>query len=136
MNRAITDKEFYPAVWVTVAVLFAGYLVWRYALDMPAVSTCWIWKNWRCYCPGCGGTRSLEALLKGDIAGAFYYHPAVPVLAAGLGVYMVSQSVWRLRGKRGWVLRYQSWWAPAMVILLAANCLVRNVLLICFDIAL
>jgi hypothetical protein len=29
------------------------------------------------YCPGCGGTRALKALLSGDIAASLFYHPAV-----------------------------------------------------------
>lgn len=136
MKRQITDREFYPAVWVTAAALLAAYLVWRYALDMPTVSTCWFWKNWHVYCPGCGGTRSLIALLRGDLLKAFYYHPALVVTACGLGAYMLSQSIWRLRSKRGWTMHYQSWWVPMIAILLVLNCLLRNVLLIGFGIAL
>lgn len=38
------------------------------------------------YCPGCGGTRAVGALLRLDILGAFRLNPFVPV-AAGLFIY-------------------------------------------------
>lgn len=135
MKQQITDREFYPAVWVTAVAFLAAYLVWKYALGMPTVSTCWVWETWHVYCPGCGGTRSLIALLRGDLLKALYYHPALVVTVVGVSVYMLSQSIWRLRGKRGWVMHYQSWWAPGIAVLLVFSCLLRNVLLIFFDIA-
>ena len=39
-----------------------------------------------------------------------------------------SQTAWRLRGKRGWVLRYDRRWPMVLVGLFLANCVVRNVL--------
>jgi len=34
------------------------------------------------YCPGCGGTRAVGRLLRGDLAGAWHQHPYVVLLAA------------------------------------------------------
>ena len=135
MDHRITDREFYPAVWVTMRALAIGYGIWRYHLNMPTISGCWIWKNWHIYCPGCGGTRSLISLLQGDLLGAFYYHPALPISVFVLGIYMVSQTIWRLRKKQGWVLHYHHSWAPCMVLILLINCVIRNVLLLGFRIA-
>ena len=39
--------------------------------------------GWRC--PACGGTRMLTALLRGDLAGAWYYHP-IFLLLIGLAI--------------------------------------------------
>lgn len=38
------------------------------------------------YCPGCGGTRAVRALLSGHPVLSFLYHPVVP--------YMASVAVW------------------------------------------
>lgn len=48
---------------------------------------------------------------------------------------MVSQTVWRLRKKQGWVLHYHHSWAPCMVFILLINCLIRNILWLGFGIA-
>ncbi|MCR5775616.1 MAG: DUF2752 domain-containing protein [Lachnospiraceae bacterium] len=43
-------------------------------------------------CPMCGITRALASVLKGDFAGAFYYHPLWPVFLVAVGVYFLSIS--------------------------------------------
>ena len=50
----------------------------------------------------------------------------VPLALAA--IYLFSQTAWRLRGKRGWVLRYDRRWPMVLVGLFLANCVVRNVL--------
>lgn len=34
------------------------------------------------YCPGCGGTRALKYLLRGQVLASLYYHPLVFYMAA------------------------------------------------------
>lgn len=34
------------------------------------------------YCPGCGGTRAVRALLSGHPVLSFLYHPVVPYMAS------------------------------------------------------
>lgn len=38
------------------------------------------------YCPGCGITRSTGALIRGDVAGSWHYHPFLLIAAAQLAV--------------------------------------------------
>lgn len=40
-------------------------------------SECYFRTHWKIYCPGCGGTRALEALLQGKIMESFIYNPIV-----------------------------------------------------------
>ena len=44
-DRAMTDREAYPAAWVLVGTLVLAYLIWRYGLGMPTVSRCWVWEK-------------------------------------------------------------------------------------------
>lgn len=135
-GQPVTDREAYPAAWITLGVLAAAFLIWRFALGEPTVSRCWVWEHWRVYCPGCGGTRALIALARGQLGAALRYHPPVVITLALAGVYLLSQTVWRLRGRRGWVLHYRPWWPAAIVGLFLANCLVRNALWLGFGILL
>lgn len=43
------------------------------------------------YCPGCGGTRALKSLLRGDIIRAFLYHPFVVYFAFAYMFFMVYE---------------------------------------------
>ena len=132
----ITDREAYPAAWITLAALAGAVLLWRFALGAPTVSRCWMWERWHVYCPSCGGTRALIALTRGQIGEALWCHLPVVAALALAAAYLLTQTVWRLRGKRGWALHYRPWWPAVLVGLFLANCLARNVLWLGFGIPL
>lgn len=136
MKRPMTDREVYPTLWITLIAMAVAYLVWRFALGSPPVSGCWFYQNFHIYCPGCGGTRAVIALMHGQIFKSLYYHPAVPFAAISAVVYLISQTIWRLRGRRGWVLHYSRRWPGYLLAILLLNCVVRNVLWIGFHIPL
>lgn len=136
MNRQMTDREVYPAAWVTVSALTAAFLIWKCVLHAPTVSGCWVYRTWHIYCPGCGGTRALMALAKGHLLQALWYHPVVPVAAIWTVVYLSSQTLWRLRGKSGWTLHYDLRWPKWLLWLLALNWIVKIFLLVGFGIEL
>jgi hypothetical protein len=50
-------------------------------------------------CPGCGLTRALAYLVRGDLGQTVFYHPLAPLLALGLAV----AAVW------WWGYRYRRW---------------------------
>ncbi|MDO4315779.1 MAG: DUF2752 domain-containing protein [Oscillospiraceae bacterium] len=134
MDKRMTDREVYPTAWITLGALGAAFLIWKHLLGAPVVSGCWFYRSWHVYCPGCGGTRAVTALAHGRLLEALYYHPAVPVTAVLAAVYLSSQTVRRLRGGRGWALRYDVRWPRLLMALLLANCVLRNLLLIGFGI--
>lgn len=51
------------------------------------------------YCPGCGGTRAVRALLRGDLAMSFQYHPLVLYMAAVILAEAVSFGIARATKK-------------------------------------
>ena len=128
MNKKVTDREVYPAVWVTLTALGVGALLWKYALGAPTISRYWVWEHWRIYYPGCGGTRAVLALAYGHVLRALFYHAPAVVTAILAAVYLVSQTVWRLRGRQGWVLHYDSRWPGMLAALFLGNCVLRNIL--------
>ncbi len=91
------------------------------------------------YCPGCGGTRAVRLLIRGEVARSIQYHPFIPFLAAvfliegflylaGWGKALLKKEKRQpyILGLRG---RYRLW-TVAGVALVMVNCLVKNVCLL------
>ena len=51
------------------------------------------------YCPGCGGTRAVRALLHFDIIGSFKYHPIVPIAAFSALAYEIASIRCLIKGE-------------------------------------
>jgi len=67
-------------------------------------------------CPGCGMTRALASLARGDWAGAMALHPWSPVVAAELGLVWLAWGASLVRPLPGW----PAWLAPVLGANLAA----------------
>lgn len=87
------------------------------------------------YCPGCGGTRAVSALLHGKIVSSFICHPLVPYAAIVGGWFLISQSIQRISRhtiKIG--MKYRDiyiWLALGIVVI---NFIVKNILLMVWKI--
>lgn len=83
------------------------------------------------YCPGCGGTRAVAALLKGDLLTSFLCHPLVLYTAAAGGWFLISQTIERITRHRFRIgMKYRDGYVWAALIIVAVNFIVKNMLLI------
>nr|WP_296458502.1 DUF2752 domain-containing protein [uncultured Acetatifactor sp.] len=127
-KRKLETELFY----IGLIFLAAGAGVWavyHFALGgtVPRMP-CFFDKVLGIYCPGCGGTRALTALVHGRLLKAVWYHPLIPYLAVVGGGFMLTQGMERLgiRQVRGW--RYHAWYLYAAIGLIVLNFIVKNVL--------
>ncbi len=107
-------KRFAPTMWMAVpAVAGLLLLLWRPSDD--GVTICPYRNCTGGACPGCGMTRALASLVKGDVATAWYYHPLSPLvgleLVIGWGI-AVAYNRGYLRGTS---------WRPILTVVLAIN---------------
>lgn len=81
------------------------------------------------YCPGCGGTRAVKALLKGRFLLSAYYHPLVPYAAVIYLSFMLTQSAERIsRGKLAIGMHYHNRFLWTALAVLAGNFILKNML--------
>lgn len=128
-----SDKCFYIIGWVLIVLVLAVLLmVQAGVLDrFGGLPPCVLHSRTGLYCPGCGGTRAVIALLHGHILASLYYHPIVVYTAIVGGWFMISQTIQRFsQGKLRIGMHYRDiylWLALAIVVI---NCLVKNLVLI------
>lgn len=115
-------------VGVVVLFAFAGMILQR--MDIIPNMPCIVHDIFRIYCPGCGGTRAIFALLKGNVVESIYSNPAI-VLGTTLVLYYevgVLLTLIKRNGKR----YYSTSIVPIVifVIIVMVFAVVRNYLLI------
>ena len=143
LNLLRTDKtldfSFYIIGWVCLILALVLGLAWKsgYFLWIFPPDGCVLHNLTGYYCPGCGGTRAIHALLHGHIVRSFFYHPIVVYTAVFFGWFMLSQTIEKAsRGRLAIGMHYRDiylWIALAIVLL---NWLVKNLVLAVFGIAL
>lgn len=133
-----TDQVLYSLICILAvpALLMAGWYLWMTAYVIPTeIQGCMMLRVTGFYCPGCGGTRAVFALLSGDVVKSLMYHPAVLYGAVLFVWYFGSQTLMRLtKGKvRG--LTMKPLYLYILLGIICVNFIVRNVLLLAFGIA-
>ena len=126
------DRDFYIMGWCAAGIFAALFLfvrvtgipVWKFLLPCPFHALT------GAYCPGCGGTRAVRALLAGKWLRSFVLHPFVPYAALLSGWFMISQTIERVSGSRIRIaLRFRDVYIWIALLLIVVNCLVKNLAL-------
>ena len=85
------------------------------------------------YCPGCGGTRAVWALLSGRPVLSFFYHPIVLYAAVLYLLFMVSHTIERITSHRWRIgMRFKSGYLYFALVLIAINIAVKDIALTAF----
>ncbi|MBQ8173898.1 MAG: DUF2752 domain-containing protein [Clostridia bacterium] len=118
---------FFNGCLFAAAVAVAVYMVLLYGLDFPF--RCSFSAASHLYCPGCGFTRAVRALLSFDILASLAAHPFALLGIGVIGYYEVA--LFRAARGRG---RVRAWPAVSFAVGLLCFFVLRNLLLILFGI--
>lgn len=127
------DIYFYIIGWCGIALvlvyLFVKNVFHVDIIDYTLPCTLYTWTGF--YCPGCGGTRSVFALLRGDILRSVYLHPFVPYAAIVGGWFMISQTIERIsRGRIKIALHFRMIYVWIALAIIFINVIYKNALLL------
>lgn len=121
-------------IFVAAVYLLVDMLCDRYGIIVPKM--CVFRMLTGLYCPGCGGTRSILALLHGNVIKSFIYNPFVLYSFIITFIFYISQTASRLTHGLIKGLRIRKSYIYAGIILLVANFAVKNFCLVVLGIRL
>ena len=125
------DTGWYIAGWI-VAVIFAAACIGHHVSGGETLNytmPCMVHEVTGVYCPGCGGTRALVALMEARFWTSFVYHPIVMYVFCLGTWFMVSQTVERLsKGKILIALHYKDRYLWIALGIIIVNFVLKNVL--------
>lgn len=125
-----TEKRLYILGWIGIAfILFMGVVLNAANFDFLAfVPPCGFRYVTGYYCPGCGGTRAVRALLQGKLITSFLYHPFVLYCVFIMMVFMVTNTI-QLLTKNRWKigLKYRHGYLYGGVIVIIVNWMIQNI---------
>lgn len=131
MNKK-TDDGFYLAGWgaILAAILLGAFRKATGFNLFVLLRPCMFHALTGYYCPGCGGTRAVRALLHVQLLESFRHHPFVLYAAAVSAWFMLSQTIERISKGRirvGMHFREVYMWIALGIILV--NFLIKNLAL-------
>lgn len=127
------DIYFYIIGWIMIGA-FAGFLLFVKIFHLDILSLfppCVMHLVTGFYCPGCGGTRAVNAMIHGHVLLSFFYHPFVLFTAVFGGWFMLSQSVDRISRHRIPIgMHYRNVYLWITLILIFGNWFLKNGILL------
>ena len=133
------DKYFYITGWICIFLLalFALVIYIFGTQILELVPPCAFHKITGFYCPGCGGTRAVFSLARGEIVRSFIFHPIVIYTLIVGGWFLISQSIQRISKNKICIAMHISpiyIWLALIIVL--GNFFIKNALLLFCNIAL
>lgn len=126
------DLDFYIMGWCGIGAAILVLLISRIAdFDfLKLLGPCVFHRLTGYYCPGCGGTRAVRALLAGRPLLSLWYHPIVLYGGAVCGWFMLSQTIERISGGRIRIgLHFREIYIWVALVFIIVNCLIKNLAL-------
>ncbi len=128
VDMSLERRLFYIGLAALPASFFLYWLYFSVIFPLWPFHGC-IWDVvFGIYCPGCGGTRAIEALLNGKLLTSLWYHPAVGYSIAIYGIFMASQLLALISKGRFRGIRFHNWYLYVVLIIIVVNCLAKNYL--------
>ena len=128
-----TEKKLY-ILGIGISILV--FVVWVLSLFTPfslknIVPPCMLHQLTGLYCPGCGGTRAVMALIKGRCLSSFFYHPVVLYSFLLAAYFMITNSIQLvLRNKWNIGMKYKDRYLYLLVGLILGNWVIQNIFIL------
>lgn len=136
MRPSLSKKEERTLYWICVSILLALALLMALTRLLgihlsELMPGCLFLRLTGYYCPGCGGTRAVMSLFRGEWLHSFWYHPVVPYTAVIGGWYVISHTI-ELVSKEKYAIgmHYRNLYLYLAVALILINWIIKNLFIL------
>ena len=112
--------------------IIAVILIKANLIELP-ITDCMFFQLTGFYCPGCGGTRALIALLHFQLIDSLIYHCFVTYVVICYLVFMVIHTVHLISRRKIKTITFHMRYVVIGIILLIAQLIIKNGLVLLFD---
>ena len=95
---------------------------------------CAIYQRTGYYCPGCGGTRAVKALFRGDILTSLKYHPVVIYIVITYGLFMILNTISLITKREFSGMKIKNSLLILIPVIIVIQFVIKNILLIVWGI--
>jgi len=132
-----THKKYYIIAFISV-ILFIVFLFIYHLYDYSFYghgTDCGFKYLFHCYCPGCGGSRALDAFLHGKIITSVLSHPAILITFCLFMAYFIPASYTFLIKRNGHLYyKFHNFSLWILLFCIVFHFIIRNLLLIFFHV--
>lgn len=123
------DRKIFWLGLLIALICIAGWIIYPHLSGLFGTGECRFKEATGLYCPGCGGTRAVRALLSGHLIRSFVYHPFVPYCIFMWTVYEGSHLLEMLHtpGIKG--MRFREAYVYIGIGILLVNWMIKNIML-------
>ena len=88
-----TEQIFYKLgqIFLAISIIIFAILFFTDFEVISRLPGCAFFERTGVYCPGCGGTRAVICLIRGDVIRSFMFHPFVLYFAFTYTIFMVYE---------------------------------------------
>jgi hypothetical protein len=127
MSR-IRKRSLYLFLIINISVITVS-LIYNFLFEKNIVGSCSFHDLLGFYCPGCGGSRSLNALLSFNFIKSFVFYPAIPVTSLII-LYVDVLLFMSFIKNRNFLTLIRKWMFISVCAVIILNFIIRNILLL------
>ncbi len=136
MQIKTLDDYMYISLGIVLILIALLTCIYLYFFSDMSIFSCAIYENLGIYCPGCGCTRAYLELVHLNIFKSIYYNPTVFYSIVITTLFLFTQTIDRIFKFKKHIMPYTNAYLYVGIVILVLNWIVRNILLLGFNISL